>query len=733
MNARSRPFALKPEKESGGGQMEGIIDMGYGDNTNPWDILKAGWKNLTGSDRKANPAYPAPSATTGTAANPYADPYTRNRAISDAIESGRRQSARQPAPFMASPPPSITENRAPVFKTELMSTIHDAALKNLPLIASNPYKDIPFYKNNAVVNAWYRKINATPRDREQSSTGIDTGRYHSGLEGTIAGEPYARRAYAVPERKTAPAVLQSETGIDAQGYTPVIDKLRPYAAIKNLIDPEQLKQTEEAIGRFLNNAQAKPAQQTNDKSINTGTSIDGGQHADLPAKRNSGTGIYTPSGAAGQKTAAFAGTDELPPITSETEQAAQTGADLHEGLKTAVPDLGVGAIVAGGKVIKDGVNLAAALTGSDSLRDFGEHIEKNTEKFIENSGSETLNRQRKAIRQTLKDPNASGADLAKAFIENPYGTLFDAGTEMAGVALPAGGAKLAQKGIQLGMKAAPKIAELGAKALPCVPHTIQTLQGVGDSLNKSEGESAGNRALKALGAGAITAAGSLASGGGIAGEVGKRLTNQITNGTVRTATDMAAAVGKQAFLGATQNTAGHISDKAVEGELPDTNLLGKLAVKGAVDGTVAGASLHHAVVPTEGRALRQVEAAGNGNKNAHTIPKHGTGTTLEQQKDRATKGIEPDGTQSYRTDSSKWQKNVDIADGIAVAKRRWEEQRRINPDQNDEITIIFDKPVGEGYLKKTDTLIKSNEAVFRFNEKGDLITSYPLLPKNRKK
>lgn len=62
MNTRSRPFALKPEKESGGERMEGIINMGYGDNTNPWDILKTGWKNLTGSDRKASPAYPAPSA-----------------------------------------------------------------------------------------------------------------------------------------------------------------------------------------------------------------------------------------------------------------------------------------------------------------------------------------------------------------------------------------------------------------------------------------------------------------------------------------------------------------------------------------------------------------------------------------------------------------------------------------------------------------------------------------------
>ena len=717
MNTRSRPFALKPEKESGGERMEGIINMGYGDNTNPWDILKTGWKNLTGSDRKASPAYPAPSATTGTATNPYADPYTRNRAISDAIEAGRRSSA--------SLTPSDTETSRPAYKTDVMDIIHDAALKNLPLIASNPYKDIPFYKNNAVIEEWYRKIRATPRDREQASSRIDTGRYRSGLEGTIAGEPYARRAYAVPERKTAPAVLHSETGIDAQTYTPAIEKLRPFAAMESHFDPERLKKTEEAINRFLNSAQAKPAQQTNDKSINTGTSTDGGQHADLPANRNSGTGIYPPSGAAGQKTAAFAGTGELPPITSETEQAAQTGADLHEGLKTAVPDLGVGAIVAGGKVIKDGVNLAAALTGSDSLRDFGEHIEKNTEKFIENGGSEALNRQHKAIRQTLKDPNASGADLAKAFIENPYGTLFDAGTEMAGVALPAGGAKLAQKGIQLGMKAAPKIAELGAKALPYVPHTIQTLQGVGDSLNKSEGESAGNRALKAFGAGAITAAGSLASGGGIAGEVGKRLTNQITNGTVRTATDMAAAVGKQAFLGATQNTAGHISDKAVEGELPDANELGKLAVDGAVKDSIAAASLQHAVVPTEGRALRQVEAAGNGNKNAHTMKKHGAPTTAEQQKRRANEGIEPDGTPSYKTDSSRWLRNVDTSDGIAVAKRRWEEKRRINPDQNDEITIFFDKPVGEGYLKNTDELIKTNKAVFRFDDNGKLITSYP--------
>ena len=68
---------------------------------------------------------------------------------------------------------------------------------------------------------------------------------------------------------------------------------------------------------------------------------------------------------------------------------------------------------------------------------------------------------------------------------------------------------------------------------------------------------------------------------------------------------------------------------------------------------------------------------------------------------------------------------MDTADGIAVAKRRWEEQRRTNADQNDEITIFFDKPVGEGYKKNNDKLIKTNKAVFRFDENGALITSYP--------
>ena len=160
--------------------------------------------------------------------------------------------------------------------------------------------------------------------------------------------------------------------------------------------------------------------------------------------------------------------------------------------------------------------------------------------------------------------------------------------------------------------------------------------------------------------------------------------------------------------------------------------IGKLAVKGALDGSVAGATLHHAVVPTEGKAGKLVEAAGNGNENAHTLSKHGKQTTREQQLLRANQGIEPDGKKTYKTDSSRWLRNVDISDGIGVAKRLWEEKRRSNPQRNDDITIVFGKSVGEGYLRRTDRLVSTKKGIFRFNEKGDLITSYPLLQKNRK-
>ncbi len=71
-------------------------------------------------------------------------------------------------------------------------------------------------------------------------------------------------------------------------------------------------------------------------------------------------------------------------------------------------------------------------------------------------------------------------------------------------------------------------------------------------------------------------------------------------------------------------------------------------------------------------------------------------------------------------------RNVDMHDGMLAAKRRWQEEKNSNPQKKEiQIEIVFDKPVGEGYLKGSETLIKTNRAVFRFNRNGDLITGYP--------
>ena len=70
-------------------------------------------------------------------------------------------------------------------------------------------------------------------------------------------------------------------------------------------------------------------------------------------------------------------------------------------------------------------------------------------------------------------------------------------------------------------------------------HGVQSVHGVEESGRQSRGE-AGIRALKALRTGIITTAGSKLAGGEIAGEIGKRLTNRIANGTVQAVTRLKA-------------------------------------------------------------------------------------------------------------------------------------------------------------------------------------------------
>ena len=211
--------------------------------------------------------------------------------------------------------------------------------------------------------------------------------------------------------------------------------------------------------------------------LKAGQLIDGGKYAE-PFARLYPFLYDTPSGTTGQKTPAAADTGQYPGVQSETGQMSETGKDLYEGAKTVLPDVGAGAVVAGGKMIRDGAWLAGWVTGSEGVKQFADPIEKSTDQFMKTGGSDTLNRQRDAINQTLSDKNASGADMAGAIGENPYGALSGAGTELAGIAIPGKIARLARQGIRPGAKIVPKITEYGTRLLPYVPHAVQSIQGV---------------------------------------------------------------------------------------------------------------------------------------------------------------------------------------------------------------------------------------------------------------
>ena len=708
--------------------MEGIIDMGAGDNTNPWDMARAGFKGLFGHSKKqADPdipslgTSPSPAAPSG---NPYADPITRERAIQAAIK-GKPFRPDPGEAFGSNMTEAQTGHKSPEFKTDAIRNFHELIVPYIPLIASNPYRDSPFYKDSPIVDSWYKNINARVANPRHAANAVDMTGGRRGLQGSIATEPQTQRAYAPPITKTV-ASIPSETEIEAGAYAPVRDtvmKLSPFGWAEDLFDSARLKQTREAIDRFMDSGTGDRTAKTNASTVKEQTQT-GENHANPVARTDPDASA---SGTTRQKTQTAAGQDSQPLVQSETEQAYASGQDLLEGLKTVLPDAGVGAIVAGGKAAEDAARFAGFVTGTDLPKEAARKINEGMEKLIRESGSGTLNRQRDAIAQKMNDQNANAADIAQTMADNPYGSLFGVGTEMGSIALPGGGAKIAQKGLQWGMKVVPKIAEYGAKLLPYVPQAIQTLQGVGDSLAQTEGQEPGQRAAKALITGTITAAGSLASGGGVAGEIGRRLTNQVTNGTVKAATSYAWAIGKQALLSGTQGAASSVGNDFAERKVPDLNKASKLATKGAIEGF--GTGIFVRPVPSERKSAKMVEAAGNGNKNAHTLPKHGKQTTREQQLLRANEGIAPDGSVDKRlNDASKWLRHVDTADGIQVAKRRREEKIRLNPHLKNKplnIDIDFDMPVGEGYLKETNRLIKTNKAIFRFNEKGELITSYP--------
>lgn len=103
-------------------------------------------------------------------------------------------------------------------------------------------------------------------------------------------------------------------------------------------------------------------------------------------------------------------------------------------------------------------------------------------------------------RQTGRVDNQEITTIQRENHGNPV-TRIDSDASASG-----GAAKLTLQGINWGSKLALKVIEYGARLLPCVPHAVQTLQGVGESLHQSKNDEAGTRALKAPGTGDITEA-----------------------------------------------------------------------------------------------------------------------------------------------------------------------------------------------------------------------------------
>ena len=117
----------------------------------------------------------------------------------------------------------------------------------------------------------------------------------------------------------------------------------------------------------------------------------------------------------------------------------------------------------------------------------------------------------------------------------------------------------------------------------------------------------------------------------------------------------------------------------------------------------------------------------NSTYTPHGLDRHGPETTRQQQLLRATKGLTPDGVQHVPVDASRWYRLIDVYDGWQAVIKTWERQNDQSGLTDNEMVVSFDKNIGEGYRKNTNELIKTNKAVYRFGEYGNLFTDYPLL------
>jgi filamentous hemagglutinin len=101
------------------------------------------------------------------------------------------------------------------------------------------------------------------------------------------------------------------------------------------------------------------------------------------------------------------------------------------------------------------------------------------------------------------------------------------------------------------------------------------------------------------------------------------------------------------------------------------------------------------------RAKAAADAA-NGVSNPHYDAKHGPGTTLERQYQRAMNGTNPQtGGNGAPADASKFFNATDMQTAIKQAEAAYVANPTNFPDGN--VHINFNRPIGEGYTGKTRT------------------------------
>ena len=112
-------------------------------------------------------------------------------------------------------------------------------------------------------------------------------------------------------------------------------------------------------------------------------------------------------------------------------------------------------------------------------------------------------------------------------------------------------------------------------------------------------------------------------------------------------------------------------------------------------------------------------------QSGHFLTRHSPMMKLDDLYQRATQGILPDGTQSFKTNASRFLKYTDMEEAIDKAIRSY----RAAGQSGEPVVIDMLREIGEGYYRTSGIYGRTSKVVVYFDEFGQPITAFPLLPK----